>query len=128
MAELHCGFDDQVNAFVRRCDSVEMHRIVDGRVPRAHCRHLANYKSCVELMWLQSWYTQQFSTVKKLMTTVCLVLMLNKCNYKTVSLLNYAHNCKKKYVALNCHFLCVIMRNNQISTIQQRVFVKLLEQ
>lgn len=30
MAELHCGFDDQVNAFVGRCDSVEMHRIVDG--------------------------------------------------------------------------------------------------
>lgn len=30
VAELHRGFDDQVNAFVRRRDAVEVHRIVDG--------------------------------------------------------------------------------------------------
>lgn len=30
VAELHRGFDDQVNAFVRGRDAVEVHRVVDG--------------------------------------------------------------------------------------------------
>lgn len=30
VAELHRGFDDQVDAFVRRRDAVEMHGVMDG--------------------------------------------------------------------------------------------------
>lgn len=30
VAELHRGFDDQVDAFVWRRDPVEVHRVVDG--------------------------------------------------------------------------------------------------
>lgn len=42
VAQLHCGFDDQVNALIGGRDSIEVYRIVDGRVPRAHRRHLVN--------------------------------------------------------------------------------------
>lgn len=42
VAELHGAFDDQINAFVRRRDAVEVHRIVDGWVPGTHCRHLVD--------------------------------------------------------------------------------------
>lgn len=44
VAELHRGFDDQVDALVGRCDPVEVYRIVDGRVPGADSRHLMNQK------------------------------------------------------------------------------------
>lgn len=42
VAELHRGFDDQVNAFVGSRDAVQVHRVVDGGVPGAHCRYLWN--------------------------------------------------------------------------------------
>lgn len=40
VAQLHRGFDDQVNALVGRRDPIEVHRVVDGRVPGARRRHL----------------------------------------------------------------------------------------
>lgn len=40
VAQLHRGFDDQVNALVGGRDAVEVHRVVDGRVPGTRRRHL----------------------------------------------------------------------------------------
>lgn len=37
VAELHSGFHDQVNALVGRRDAIEVHRVVNGGVPGAHC-------------------------------------------------------------------------------------------
>lgn len=40
VAQLHCGLDDKVNALVGGRDPIEVHRVVDGRVPGAGGRHL----------------------------------------------------------------------------------------
>lgn len=37
VAELHCGFHNQVNTLVGRRDAVEVHGVVNGRVPGGHC-------------------------------------------------------------------------------------------
>lgn len=37
VAELHRGFHDQVNPLVGRRDAVQVHGVVNGGVPGAHC-------------------------------------------------------------------------------------------
>lgn len=44
VAQLHRGFDDQVNSLVGGRDPVEVHRVVDGRVPGASRRHLEGWR------------------------------------------------------------------------------------
>lgn len=36
VAELHRGFHDQINTLVGRCDAIEVHGVVNGRVPGAN--------------------------------------------------------------------------------------------
>ena len=40
VCELHGCLDDEVDALPWTGDAVEVRRVVDGRVPRAHARHL----------------------------------------------------------------------------------------